>query len=128
MTQLTLQLRPNLTVLAVLVPEDAKDPWLMETEFPRLGYYDPNRTLDGNTWSESIDLPPGKWEIIGLLREVSEVEAAGLVAFFMRGHFYDYSQPGTYESLTSAIDSLKSAITAEGGDPEKNWLLLKQIQ
>lgn len=101
MEQINLQLRPNVTVLAVLVPDYAKDPWLMETEFPQLGYYDPNRTLDGNTWSESIRLPPGKWEIIGLLRDFKDAEERAV---------------------------LNVAIREAGGDPAQNWLLLKQIQ
>ena len=131
MTQLTLELRPNVTVLAVLVDNDAEHFAILDEHI----YVDHQ--------ADPIRLPPGNWEIIGLLREVSEDVAATLVEndiTFLRPNPYNIREDEVVEcwkdyrdkteSLVcfNAVNSLRSAFIAAGGDPEKNWLLLKQIQ
>lgn len=123
MTQLTLQLRPNVTVLAVLVDDTDGgfklngDQLLFSGEKYGVGY------------AGFKVLPPGKWEIISLLREVSEEVAAGLCDRYAEmGTFPCYKVPNKSLWLHTGKQCITEAITAAGGDPQANWLLLKQIQ
>ena len=52
-----------------------------------------------------IDLPPGTWQIVGMLPEVTEEEAAGLVT---------WDGPYNFFTVPTMVESLESAILAEG--------------
>ena len=121
MTQLTLQLRPNVTVLAVLVPEGAHSFKISRDNPDELYYlsYD-----NGTGYRDGPDLV-GKWEIIGLLREITPEMAEPLVQKKFPG-YRNYIDDRKY--WDNHIDSLKSAFLAQGHSPHAhNWLLLKQI-
>jgi hypothetical protein len=90
MTQITLSLRPNVTVLAVLVHPDAYDFEICNGDV----FY----KIDDE--AQSFELPPGKWEIIDLLRDFKDAEERAV---------------------------LNVAIRSSGGDPSRNYLLLKQL-
>lgn len=85
------QLTPS--CIAVTVPEDAKDPWMLERPDPQLAYYLPNKSFgeEGNMWSESIKLPPGNWKILGKGSDLSEEQWKGIVEAFTHkmGYFGD---------------------------------------
>jgi hypothetical protein len=116
---LTLSLRPDVTVLAVPVEMNAHG-------FAIIGNVTLAYDYNGYT-KKSLLLPPGSYELIGLLREVTEdvlgellicqdsVLGPGMV-------YWSY----TSESFTcpTAIISMKDAIYKAGGDPKQNWLII----
>lgn len=61
-------------------------------------------------------LPPGTWQIAGLLTDVTEVEAAKFVEYTGWGGGPDYWQDYTNPKgdVGTAVESLESAILAEG--------------
>lgn len=88
---LTLSLRPDVTVVAVPLPN----------EYNR---FDAEMFWENDCMSfvnAKIPLPPGQYEIVGLLRDFKDAEELAVLNVAMR---------------------------ANGGDPELNWLLLKKIQ
>lgn len=63
----------------------------------------------------SIDLLPGNWRIIGMLSEVTEEQVAGIVAKHYSSLGYDdYLHDVDFSVLDTALESLDSAILAEG--------------
>lgn len=115
---LTLSLRPDVTVVAVPLPN----------EYNR---FDAEMFWENDCMSfvnAKIPLPPGQYEIVGLLREIPEEHAAGLMEYVddVSGYL-DYSESYNL-AFDSAIDSFKTLIGAQGGDPEANWLIIKKIQ
>lgn len=50
----------------ITLPDTARDPWIGQTEFPKVLYYDDSKSaFDGNTWSGSIALVghyPQNWK------------------------------------------------------------------
>lgn len=77
----------------------------------------------GDGW-ESVSFPPGKWRIIGMLSEMTESDASGLVKSLpnpwnhqkrsYRNHQVESKYAGGAYLFDSAIESLESAILAEG--------------
>lgn len=133
---LTLSLRPDVTVLAVLVPEGANNFKFVHWDGinvvfnigDRVGFVDISIHVGYARKDKEAEWYPH--EIVGLLREVKDdvlsellvcqdsVLGPGLV-------FWSYSS----ESFTcpTAQSSMKGAIYKAGGDPELNWLILKKI-
>lgn len=128
---LTLQPKEGVTLVAVEVPEGA-------FSFRREVYvYDGGQAISGllpspcekDKWNPvwySDKLPPGKYSIIGLLREIKEGQVDDLVY----GYYYsnellykNYSNPKKH--CQTAIESLHSLIRANGGNDKLNYLILK---
>lgn len=117
---ITLNLRPDVTVLAVPVEMNAHG-------FAIIGNVTLAYDYNGYT-KKSLLLPPGSYELIGLLKEVSELAAASWVKWRtgMEGEvmYWDYRTNEKESGGFKALDSLRSAITAAGGDPKRNWLII----
>lgn len=123
---LTLNLRPDVTVLAV--PVDPGSYSFCQFYFKESYEVGGLSFYNAKTYQTSrLPLPPGSYELIGLLREVTEdvlgellicqdsVLGPGMV-------YWSY----TSESFTcpTAIISMKDAIYKAGGDPKQNWLII----
>lgn len=132
---LTLSLRPDVTVVATIVPEGSFDHGF---RFDCFSCVLPDSKPGTYHWlteaEEYMRKHGGQYEIVGLLREIPEEQAAGLVEYSEMadrddehlGGYLDYKK-GTW-GFSKATDALKSAIKANNGDPELNWFLLKKIQ
>jgi len=75
-------------------------------------------------------LPPGEWEYVNTLKDITEEQAAGMVDAheypFAEGEycFIDYSNTKSFSATTTALESLRSLLKANGirGD---NHVILK---
>lgn len=85
-----------------------------------------------------IKLPPGIWQIVGMLPEVTEEQAARMVddatfkyPYIFKRKFEDYSSESENDHDT-AIESLESAILAEGygfhSEPEPSYSDCEQYE
>jgi len=77
-----------------------------------------NGGYNGNQW----ELPPGEWKYIGTSREITEEQAAAIVERVPGG----YKNYEGWLGKDTAIESLFSLISSEGGDPEGNVYALIQ--
>lgn len=68
------------------------------------------------------ELPPGNWQIVGMLPEVTEEQAGMLVEKVMNGqHHQNYNYKSVIERwVKTALESLESAILVEGYYLDKN--------
>lgn len=73
--------------------------------------------------SDSIDIPEGNWQILGLLNEVSEEHAAEVVAFDNDSNYRDYLCRD-YQ-LRKATDSLRS-LARSLNVPENSVVLIEK--
>lgn len=63
-----------------------------------------------NAW-----LPPGNWQILDRLSELTEEKAAGLVELPQYGHYFNYAYENpAHKWLRTARESLESAIRSQG--------------
>lgn len=109
--------------LLVELPEGAENTSISDSD-----YFDKVITSNQHlTWNidngmlDGVSLPPGTWEIVGLLPEVSESEAAGMVEHKIRGQERGLYRNYLYHDIQArhimketALESLESAILAEG--------------
>lgn len=118
--------------LLVELPEGAKMQGLQTTS--------PNAIVYADTHGHSVilDLPPGNWRIIGMLSEVTEEQAKGIVddvsfkyPYLFKRKFEDYSCESENDHDT-ALESLESAILAEGygfdSEPEPSYSDCEQYE
>lgn len=99
--------------LVVELPEGAQGFGI--TDNNDLGWYIPiwNRRAQDWDWDGSvINLPPGNWRIIGMLSEVTEEQAAGMVEPNGNGDYRNYV--GAWGGFATAVQSLESTIVSEG--------------
>jgi hypothetical protein len=115
---LTITTKPGCELLLVPVKKNAWDfiVWTGGT----LAYWDNGFTR------KSVLLPPGSWEFVATTDTIKEEQAAGLVACYIDNFYEDYTKKDTWESFSNAIESLKSAITAAGGDKDTVYAILKK--
>lgn len=113
---LTLSLRPDVTVLAVPVEMNAHG-------FAIIGNVTLAYDYNGYT-KKSLLLPPGSYELIGLLREVGEGALSKLCESYIeergRTNAYRIGDIVCFHPRTA----MKLLIEQAGGDPKLNWLLI----
>ena len=109
--------------LLIELPEGAENTSISDSD-----YFDKVITSNQHlTWNidngmlDGVSLPPGTWEIVGLLPEVSESEAAGMVEHKIRGQERGLYRNYLYHDIQArhimketALESLESAIVAAG--------------
>lgn len=99
----------------VELPEGATNP---EVHTRSLTFDTPMEVDEWGYDYQAIKLPPGTWQIVGLLPEVTEEDLSEIVSFIQidkRVGWYDYNSPNplTFPHAT-ALESLESAIVASG--------------
>jgi len=96
----------------------------------------------GYDYCSSFRLPPGPWQIVGLLPEVTEEQAAGIVDYNSDVGYYEsygaktvHHKNGIYSQhagFLDALESLESAILAEGygfhSEPEPSYSDCEQYE
>jgi hypothetical protein len=74
-----------------------------------------------------ITLPPGSWQLIGTVREMTEDVAKGIVEELPVGNrWYNYNgdRPVWWHT---AKESLRSLLASKGLDTNKNWVLVRKV-
>lgn len=110
----------------VELPEGATDPKIVDGML----YYRDYIGTDG------ISLPPGTWQIVGMLPDVTESEAAGMVQHKVWGQERGLYRNYLYHEIQArhimketALESLESAIAAAGGAlSRERCLLLRRVE
>jgi len=120
---LTITTKPGCELLLVGVPKEATglESSMQDDGIPALTYW-----YKDNLDATVICLPPGSWEFVATTDTIKEEQAAGLVACYIDNFYEDYTKKDTWESFSNAIESLKSAITAAGGDKNTVYAILKK--
>lgn len=108
--------------LVVELTEGVPIPDVINTGQPHLSWLDIDIDLP------DINLPPGNWQIVGMLPEITEGQASSLVFRAITGRYRNYTHvdfkgkglgTGILNALAlnnkeTALESLESAIVAEG--------------
>lgn len=127
--------------LVVELPEGATDPFVAKTYIDEDGHVyktDPQWLEWSGTYPENtVDLPPGNWQIVGMLSEVTEMDAIPLVdkeRFIVDGPdlgFRNYTG-NKHDWFGTALESLESAILTEGygfhSEPEPSYSDCEQYE
>ncbi|MBS1915681.1 MAG: hypothetical protein JST87_05350 [Bacteroidetes bacterium] len=128
---LTLNLKPGTVVIAVEVPEDADKIELHAPDPFKVDFYLTYHTGMGTDDYDILreTLPYGFLEEIGLLKHLTEEQAAELVKIYKLPLLIIYKNYSPYsaDACDTALESLNSSITAAGGDVNKNYYLLRKI-
>jgi hypothetical protein len=116
-------------VYSVEVPEGAENFRILKFSQPQTFSYDYSiRKGDRCTKGliAMVNLPPGSWQLIGHVNDITEELAATIVERDGDG-YKDYSG-GFHHDLPfpNAIASLNSLLTSKALDPNKNYVLLKK--
>lgn len=107
---------------------------ITETEGLEEGKYDLiyRRNYHNLNDSRRIDLPPGRWRIVGRAKELTEGQWRGLIKGkyldddCMLGIWPDFESPSTMCYSATATESGLSLLRFHGIDPETNPLILKK--
>jgi hypothetical protein len=129
-------------VYAGEVPEGAENFRVMKFSQPETLSYDYSIVKGDRCTSgliAMIDLPPGSWQLIGTVREMTEDVAKGIVGssewYFPARHtrYIDYNHPYDRENkqrwsegFVTAKESLLSLVASKGLDTNKNWVLVRK--
>lgn len=114
------------TVLVVQVPEDlisyTTRTYAMHKGLMAIIYNTPPRV----EFDKEIILPRGQWQILSLLKDITEEQARSIVE-----RFYDfdgipgfYNYPDKKTVWSKATESLHSLLTSHGVDTKQNQILL----
>lgn len=108
--------KPNLSIVVVEVPANAKDPWIINPGTEKIGvnWYVPAKALDDNVWSEGVKLPPGKYSIIGKMD-------------ITHSHSYSWERIGQPDPALSGVTMMEicSQVIKAGGSDKQSYLILK---
>lgn len=112
--------KPGTTVLAIVLPNESKDYEIINGQF----YY-----FDTVEWSRCyIDLPPSQWQFINTLDKITLSQAIDLIETMLDEYdnmwYKSYQGIQDDEWLPGPIDSLRSAIKANVGNPDSVYAIL----
>ncbi|HYH13998.1 MAG TPA: hypothetical protein VD794_02190 [Flavisolibacter sp.] len=120
MTQQTFTTPSGEEVLAVEVPKVSHS---FTIKAGRLMYND-----DVSAWWPHVDLPSDNWQIIGVLQDLTEEQAAELVPYDIEVEYQEYGSPFEihyyFGGHDYAKDALPEYLRSLGLDPENNKILL----